>query len=83
MVVFQALDWGLSESEEHKLSDALEQLIASMTGSDLSDEESTHRDQDDEGIENDSDDERSHISLLSLDDVVQVDLGTLFSNFYI
>lgn len=54
-MVFQALDYGLSEAEEQKLSPALEQLIDQMTNS--GEPQPVERDADgDEGIEDDGDD---------------------------
>jgi len=62
VVVFQALDYGLSDTEEQKLSPALEQLIEQMTGSDSDDDTIDTKidkhgdDADDEGIEHDAED---------------------------
>ena len=49
VVVFQALDYGLSEAEEQKLSAPLEELLEKMTGSESDEGE----DGEDEGIEGD------------------------------
>lgn len=53
--MYQALDFGLPESEEPSLSADLEQLIERMTGSDVTDASGAHSDNDDgerdEGIE--------------------------------
>ena len=70
--MFQALDYGLSDSEEQKLSPPLEQLIARMTGSDLDDDAvaDDKDDDDDEGIEDD--DETSTSNKCSLAEVIQV-----------
>ena len=69
--MFQALDYGLSETEEQKLSPPLEQLIARMTGSDLEDDAVTDdKDDDDEGIE--EDDAASTSNKCSLAEVIQV-----------
>lgn len=79
VVVFQALDFGLSETEEQKLSPPLEQLIARMTGNDI-DEETTKDDkEDDEGIEDDDSTSATH--KCSLNDVIQVCL-LILSKFY-
>jgi hypothetical protein len=54
------LDYGLGETEEHKLSPALEGLIERMTQSEEKEEEQERSFEDtdgDEGIENDVDDE--------------------------
>ena len=66
VVIFQALDYGLSDTEEQKLTPVLEQLIEQMTGSDTDDDNPTntkidkHDDNvslvDDEGIEHDAED---------------------------
>lgn len=62
VVVFQALDFGLGENEEQKLSAPLENLIERMTGSE-SDDEGAGRTEDDndgdEGIEHDAGDDAS------------------------
>ena len=68
--MFQALDYGLSETEEQKLSPPLEQLIARMTGSDLEDDVVTDDKDDDEGIE--EDDAAPTSNKCSVAEVIQV-----------
>ena len=70
VVVFQALDFGLSETEEQRLSPPLEQLIARMTGSDLDDDNAADDKDDDEGIEDD--DTASTAQRCSLAEVIEV-----------
>ena len=70
VVVFQALDFGLSETEEQRLSPPLEQLIARMTGSDLDDDVAADDKDDDEGIEDD--DTASTAQRCSLAEVIEV-----------
>ena len=70
VVVFQALDFGLSEKEEQRLSPPLEQLIARMTGSDLDDDVAADDKDDDEGIEDD--DTASTAQRCSLAEVIEV-----------
>ncbi len=74
--MFQALDYGLSQSEEHQLSPSLENLIERMTGSDSDDEDNMGNTQieadKDEGIENDADDEENKAIKMTLQDVIQV-----------
>ena len=80
VVVFQALDFGLSDTEEQKLSPALEQLIEQMTGSDSDDDKRGDNDDDadDEGIEHDAGDgdiagdDVGHSRGLSLAGVIEV-----------
>ena len=76
MLVYQALDYGLSEGEEHKLSPALERLIEDMTVSnEAAQDKDTSSDMDgDEGIENDSDEEEDTAAVVhvTFDDVIQV-----------
>ena len=79
MVVFQALDFGLSETEEQRLSPPLEQLIARMTGSDLDEDAAANDKDDDEGIEDDEN--TSTAQRCSLADVIQVGKSTLYSFF--
>lgn len=59
IIVFQALDYGLSETEEHHLSTELESLIEYMTAPGTDDEESEFQAIDDEGIVNDDDEHGS------------------------
>ena len=67
--MFQALDYGLSESEERLLSAPLEQLIEKMTGCDQEDDEQTHED---EGIENDTESECKE--KITLEQVLEVSM---------
>ena len=61
VVVFQALDYGLDEAEEHKLSSGLERLIERAT---------SEGEEGDEGIDVD-DDSKTHRQLY-FDDVITV-----------
>ena len=87
VVVFQALDWGLGETEEQRLSVSLEGLIERMTGSESDSEEIESRtntlDIDgDEGI--DAGDDASDIqpNKITLEEVIQVRSCGLFFPFF-
>ena len=89
VVVFQALDYGLSDTEEQKLSPALEQLIEQMTGSDSDDDKrGDDDDADDEGIEHDAgdgdtaSDDVGHTRGLSLAGVIEVCHCVIFEILY-
>ena len=70
IIIFQALDYGLSETEEQKLSPLLESLIERMTGSNGGEQNIEREADGDEGIEDDNEDKDSrHLNLL---DVIQV-----------
>ena len=79
VVVFQALDYGLGESEEQTISPALEGLLDRMTGaeSDHDNQNEDDRHDDDEGIEHDAEDEEipDPRDKISLGDVIQVSFG--------
>ncbi|ESO01371.1 hypothetical protein HELRODRAFT_192317 [Helobdella robusta] len=62
ITLFQALDFGLSENEEQKLSSALESLIGQMTG-----EGGTRNQDGDEGIVDDDKDDD-----ITIDDVIEI-----------
>ena len=74
VVLFQALDYGLSEEEEHQLSPPLESLIDRMTGAGDSagagGKNGNAAGEDDEGIDEDAEDV-DHTGL-SLEDVITV-----------
>ena len=76
VVVFQALDYGLGEEEEQKLTAALEALLSKMTGSDSDDEgdnEAQNEGDADEGIEHDAEDEEmSRSPKVTFDEVIKV-----------
>ena len=83
--MFQALDFGLGENEEQKLSAPLENLIERMTGSESDDEgaERTEDDNDgDEGIEHDAGDDASDNGSprVSLGEVTSVSLDTFLTS---
>ncbi len=69
VVIFQALDYGLSEAEEQKLSTRLEQLIERMTGNESEDEEEEGGD---EGIEDDVEAKTPDKAALTLAEVIEV-----------
>ena len=75
MVVFQALDYGLSENEEQTLSPGLEALLERMTGSESGDE----ADGGDEGIDA-GDDASGAVDRISLQTVMEVGDLPSFSN---
>lgn len=65
LVIFKALDYGLSESEERSLSNQLERLIDIMTSADQDDEGTTSDDDaesqnGDEGIERDAEEDETN-----------------------
>ena len=70
VVIFQALDYGLSEAEEQKLSTRLEQLIERMTGNESEDEE--EEEGGDEGIEDDVEAKTPDKAALTLAEVIEV-----------
>ena len=76
VVVFQALDYGLGEEEEQKLTAALEALLSKMTGSDSDDEgdnDGQNEGDADEGIEHDAEDEEmSRSPKVTFDEVIKV-----------
>ena len=84
LVIYQALDYGLDESEEHKLSPALEGLIQRMTDdgedeeADLATKRSSEDVDGDEGIENDVEDDlrspdtKKDDQKMSIQEVIQV-----------
>ena len=75
VVVFQALDWGLGETEEQRLSPALEGLIERMTGSESDDENNGgggENEADDEGIDAGDDDGPPPVAKVTLEDVLSV-----------
>ena len=84
LVIYQALDYGLDDTEEHKLSPALEGLIQRMIDNDEEEDQdvSVNRGSDDvdgdEGIENDveddlrSPDNKKDDYRMSIDEVIQV-----------
>ncbi|KAK2153241.1 hypothetical protein LSH36_303g01013 [Paralvinella palmiformis] len=83
LVIYQALDYGLDDTEEHKLSPALEGLIQRMIDNDEEEDQdvSVNRGSDDvdgdEGIENDveddlrSPDNKKDDYRMSIDEVIQ------------
>ena len=78
IIVFQALDYGLSETEEHHLSTELESLIDYMTTPDKNSEDSDLQAIDDEGIVNDDDDHGSSKPVCNFQCVQQVRILLLY-----
>ena len=73
VMIFQALDFGLSEAEEQRLTPALEQLIEQMTNGGGADEQPVDRDvEGDEGIEDDADDKENGEKFVGLGQVIKV-----------
>ncbi|XP_029646922.2 protein spire homolog 2-like isoform X2 [Octopus sinensis] len=75
LVVFQALDHGLAETEEHNFSTELESLIEYMTTSDTDVESDDSHTVDDEGIVRDGDDdggEEDSLSSCNFETVLQM-----------
>uniref|UniRef100_A0A0L8G9A9 KIND domain-containing protein n=1 Tax=Octopus bimaculoides TaxID=37653 RepID=A0A0L8G9A9_OCTBM len=75
LVVFQALDYGLAETEEHNFSTELESLIEYMTTSDTDVESDDSHTVDDEGIVRDGDDdagEEDSLSSCNFETVLQI-----------
>eukprot|EP00058_Branchiostoma_floridae_P008476 XP_002593964.1 hypothetical protein BRAFLDRAFT_68599 [Branchiostoma floridae] len=70
LVVYRALDYGLSESEERELSHPLEDLIDRMTSND-NDDSQNH----DEGIEDSDEEITSEDTVKTLEQVVKISQG--------
>ena len=77
IVIFQALDYGFSDTEERLLSAPLERLIERMTGCDVVDENRSHLNQsyEDEGIVHD---EETHPEQITFEEVIQVNAGYIY-----